>query len=455
MKKNNFIKYSAVVAGFILIGVIIFVMISQQFEQNKPKINIENEIYWNLKNELKIDLTDDSGIKYYKITYNEGKKNIILNTEVLNGNDKKMTVKVASPTLDMFYKGIDTFLKIEAVDSSKWNFFNGNKTVKKVKINIDIKKPIANVIDNSRYIRRGGSAIAIVQIEDLNLKDFYISFNDKIRFELVPFYKDNYFVSLIAWDVNIEKFIKVNLIATDKAGNKTITKIPLYIQPLKIKKDNISISSNFIENVSSSVLEQSGEAIPVELPKRFIEQNRILREKNIKFLREFTLKKMDFAKIDKFKIKRFKRLRGSKTAAGFAEKRFYMYDGEKIDEAWHLGMDWASVKKAPIKVSNYGKVIFNEYLGIYGNTIIVDHKMGLASLYAHTSSQNIELGQMVKAKQKIANTGTTGAVMGDHLHFGILIQGIEVNPLEWMDRNWIKNNITNIIKKSKKTIDDK
>jgi murein DD-endopeptidase MepM/ murein hydrolase activator NlpD len=81
--------------------------------------------------------------------------------------------------------------------------------------------------------------------------------------------------------------------------------------------------------------------------------------------------------------------------------------------------------------------------------------MGLASLYAHTSTQDVNLGDEVRRNQKIANTGTTGAVMGDHLHFGILVQGIEVNPLEWMDNNWIKNNITKTIQNAKKEIDKK
>ena len=353
----------------------------------------------------------------------------------------------------MFYKGENVFLEIEAVDNSKWNYLNGNKTIKRIKINIDTKKPIANIIENTRYIRRGGSALVVVKVEDKNLKNSYISFNDKIKFKLIPFYKTNYFISLIAWDINIENFKRVNLIAIDKAGNKSIVKVPLYIQPLRIKKDNITISSNFIESVSSNVLEQSGEMVPIELPERFIKQNRILRKKNVDFLREFSIQYMSTEQVNDFDIKPFKRLRGSRTAAGFAEKRYYFYNEKKIDEAWHLGMDWASVKKAPIKASNVGQVIFNEYLGIYGNTIIIDHKMGLASLYAHTSSSNVHIGDEVKAKKKIANTGSSGAVMGDHLHFGILVQGIEVNPLEWMDKNWIKNNITKIITKSKKVID--
>ncbi len=454
-KKSSFGKYIVGLLFIAILGVGGFVMLSPQFEQTKPTISLDDEIYWNLKDELDLTLSDDSGIKYYKVIYNDGQKSIELNNEILDGNTKHLNVKINPPKFDMFYKGTDVSLEIYVTDNSKWNYLNGNEAIKKVKINVDIKKPTADIIENSRYIRRGGSGIVIVKVKDENLKDAYISFNDKIKFELIPFYQENYFVSLIAWDVNLEKFKRINLIATDKAGNKTITKIPFYIQSLKVKKDIIKISSNFIEGVSSNVLEQSGKAIPVELPKRFIEQNRVVRESNVNTLRQMALKKMDRTQIDSFKIKRFKRLKGSRTAAGFAERRSYLYQGKKIDEAWHLGMDWASVKKAPIRLSNDGKVIFNEYLGIYGNTIIIDHKMGLFSLYAHTSSSDVEVGDMLNAKQKIANTGSTGAVMGDHLHFGMLVQGIEVNPLEWMDKNWIKNNITSTIIKAKKAINSK
>jgi len=120
-----------------------------------------------------------------------------------------------------------------------------------------------------------------------------------------------------------------------------------------------------------------------------------------------------------------------------------------------LGMDWASVKHAPIKTTNDGKVIFNDYLGIYGNTIIIDHKLGLQTLYAHTSKSNVTVGQRVSANSIIANTGSTGAVFGDHLHFGVLVQGIEVNPLEWMDRNWIRTRITDVLNEAKKVINSK
>ena len=63
-------------------------------------------------------------------------------------------------------------------------------------------------------------------------------------------------------------------------------------------------------------------------------------------------------------------------------------------------MDWASSKRADIIVTNPGKVIFKGYLGIYGDTAIIDHGLGLSTLYAHTSNIDVEVNDEVKTGQK-------------------------------------------------------
>ena len=453
-KKNPVgLLISLVVLLIILAGGYIY--LTPAFEQNKPIIKCNDNRHWNLKSKININIQDESGIKYYKVTFKDGQKDIVLNQKILTDVKKDITIEILPPKLDMFYKGTNTTLEIEVVDNSKWNLLEGNKAVKTIDINIDTKKPQANIISNSRYIQRGGSAIVVVKVKDENLKEAYISFNDKSKFLLTPYYKKDYFIALVAWPINFEEFNRVNLIAVDKANNKTITKVPFYIQKKNIKIDNIKLSKAFINNVSASVLEQSFENIPDNPKEIFIYSNTVLRKKNIKTIEETVINAMDNNMIETFNIQPFKRLRGSKTVAGYAEKRHYYLNGEKINEAWHLGIDWASVKKAPIRVSNTGTVIFNSYLGLYGNSIIIDHGIGLSSLYSHTSSQDIAIGDSVDKKQKIAKTGSTGAVFGDHLHFGILIQGVEVNPMEWMDRNWIKVRITDILQDAKMQIDGK
>jgi len=439
----------------ILLGSIGYLYLSPVFEQNKPIIESEKNIYWNLKSKVQITLKDDTGIKYYKITFKDGKNNIILEQKVMKESPKEIILEINPPKLDMFYKGTNTVLEIEAIDNSKWNFLEGNRIVETINVQIDTKKPIANVLRNSRYIQRGGSAVVIVKVKDDNLKKASIIFNDTMEFHLTPYYKEDYYVALIAWPMDIDSFRRVNLVATDKANNITITKVPLYIQKKNYKNDKIKLSEKFINNVSANVLEQSFEPIPNSVSEIFIYSNTVLRDKNIHTMEQTILNNRSDDRIDNFEIKAFKRLRGSKTVAGYGERRHYYLDGKKINDAWHLGIDWASVKKATVRISNPGRVIFKSYLGLYGNSIIVDHGMGLATLYAHTSSQHVEVGDEVQKNQKIAHTGSSGAVFGDHLHFGVLVQGIEVNPIEWMDRNWIKVRITDILNKAKQDIDGK
>lgn len=455
-KKSSFGKVLFLVIFLGILGGVGFVFVSPIFEKEAPTITFKKDIYWNLKESLDLKIDDNSGIKYYKVVFKDGTNETILKNEVLKEPLKTVDLKIVPPQLDIFFKSKEVQISVEVVDNSKWNFLEGNQASETFNVKIDTKKPVANVVGNSLAIRKGGSAVAVVEVFDDNLEEAYISFNnDEETFELIPFYKENYYVSLIAWPVTIDDFEQVSIIAKDKAGNIAKNKVPLYIRPLKAKNDNIKISDNFIKNVSTSVLEQSNEAIPQELEEVFIAQNRLLRAKNVDIIKKDSRKYMDKGAITSFDIKPFSRLNGSRTAAGFAEKRHYYHNGSKIDEAWHLGIDWASVKHATIKATNPGRVIASKYIGIYGNTIIVDHKMGLSSLYAHTSIAKINVGDEINANQVIAKTGTSGAVLGDHLHFGVLVQGIEVNPLEWMDKNWIKTRITDVLDSAKKVIDTK
>ena len=84
---------------------------------------------------------------------------------------------------------------------------------------------------------------------------------------------------------------------------------------------------------------------------------------------------------------------------------------------------------------------------------MINHGFGLFSLYGHCSSLNVKAGDSVKAGDIIANTGVTGLAMGDHLHFGMLVQGIEVRPEEWMDNGWMKDNVTGVLNAAKKMVE--
>ena len=127
--------------------------------------------------------------------------------------------------------------------------------------------------------------------------------------------------------------------------------------------------------------------------------------------------------------------------AQYADQRTYVYQGKAVDEETHLGVDIASLAQSEVRAANKGKVIFAEYLGIYGNTIILDHGQGLYSLYCHLSSIGVTPGSIAEKGQPMGKTGSTGMAGGDHLHLSMLVHGIFVTPVEWWDQHWIDVNI--------------
>ena len=194
-----------------------------------------------------------------------------------------------------------------------------------------------------------------------------------------------------------------------------------------------------------------GMSIPNDPADIFKKVNETLRKINEKRLHKITDVVLD-KKINNFYIKPFRPLKGYVKKASYGEMRTYYYKGDAISFAIHKGIDIASFRHARIYASNPGRVIFEGFNGIYGNTLALYHKMGLVSTYSHCSDFVVSTNSYVSRGSLLAHTGSTGAVFGDHLHFGIYIQGTPVEPLEWMDKNWIKNNITNVIIRAKRII---
>ena len=423
-----------------------FIYFSPSFERVAPEIKIYSNGYTNLKNGVKIEIKDNRGIREYQvIAKGEGFEEVIAKAASPELG-KDIVINVNLPQVNT--KNIK--LTVIATDTSNWHFFRGNQAVKELLLKVDTTTPDAEVVANSYAIGRGGSAVAVVKAEDENLKDAYILVNGKYKFKLTSFVKKGYYVSLIAWPI-VERRFDAELIAEDLAGNKIEVHIPYYWRKYRYPHKKIKITDRFVKNIVDKVIQKMGMKVPdnpIEAFKLANETIRKMNEEEIKKLTSLT----DTNKINSFYINRFNPLPGSKKEAGYGEFRDYYYKGEVISHAIHKGMDLAKIKRAKIYSSNNGKVVTTKYIGIYGNTVIIYHKLGLYSLYAHTSEFKVKPNQFVRKGQIIARTGSTGAVFGDHLHFGIYIQGIAVNPIEWMDSHWIKVNILKIIYSAKRTI---
>ncbi len=330
----------------------------------------------------------------------------------------------------------NAILRISVTDSSFRQGLRGNSTVLEIPVEIDLTPPRIALKSLVHNIKVGGSGLVSYSLSEESVRS-----GVKIDDRFFPGYPDprgdkGTYVALVAIPFDNPRPKLFAIEAEDKAGNTSRYFVPHRIFKRKKVSDVIRITDRFLErkmpDFQMRYPELTGDLITV-----FLQVNKKLRSENNARIRQICNKGSE----QMLWRGAFKRLPHSAQRAGFADFRSYYYKGKKIDTAYHLGVDFASVAHAEVPAGNDGVVVFADYLGIYGNTVIIDHGLGLFSTYSHLSQILVNKGQQVKKGQIIGRTGTTGLAGGDHLHYGMLISGVFVNPIEWLDRKWIMDHI--------------
>jgi len=459
MAKRNRAKKKGGVIFFLLLLVMVavgagYLYTAPEFEREKPKIESVDRLFWNRKDPIKIRLSDNTGLGSYELILSDGKKSVVLARKQIEGTPREETLLVTYPSKSSLLdrKSKHFVLTVKAVDKSMWNFFEGNRAEKKIDIDVDYKRPNVNVIANSRMINQGGSALVIFQAEDENLDQLYIQAN-KNRFKAEPYKKEGYYAALIAWPFT-ENTFDAKVVATDLAGNRREVHIPFYHKNPKYRISKIHATDKFIDGKITDLASSDPEYANIEDKLEKLKAiNETMRQKNEALIHKLS-RGVSGEILEKWKIKRFYPLKNGKKVASYGDHRYYYYDNKNhiISESYHVGYDLASTKMADIVASNPGKVVFADENGIYGNMPMIDHGLGLYTLYGHCSQLLVKEGDEVHAGEVIAKTGMSGLALGDHLHFGILVQGVEVRPVEWFDRKWIAKFIDNVFKEADRVI---
>jgi len=244
-----------------------------------------------------------------------------------------------------------------------------------------------------------------------------------------------FFALLYDQDVNTP----IRVFARDEAGNTARADFDHRIFPKRFQKSRIELDDRFLDRVVPAILEGTNEVRPEgDQLAKFLTINGELRRKNNEKIASFAAQT---APEMLWRGAVFHPFTNSAVESAFADYRTYVYKGKEVDQQVHLGFDLARLAGNPIVTANAGKVLFADELGIYGNTVIVDHGMGVQSLYAHLSSFSVKAGDTVQKEQEVGRSGLTGLAGGDHLHFTMLVNGKMVNPVEWWDSHWIEDRI--------------
>jgi murein DD-endopeptidase MepM/ murein hydrolase activator NlpD len=426
-----------------------YIYTAEEFEREAPSIKSPKSLYWNKVKPLRITLEDNVGLKSFELSLSDGVKRIMVGKAEIANKVKSQVLLLNYPKgQGLNEQATKLSLYVRAYDSSLWNFMKGNTSEKVIDIYLDYKRPNVNILSHSYSITQGGSALVIFQAKDENLDTLYVEAGG-IKFKAQPYQEKDFYVALIAWPFN-EKEFTAKIVAEDVAGNKRVVDIPYYIKNHSYRISWIQAKDNFIDgkitDLASANPKYAGIEDKLGKLKAINEDMRLSNENLIHSLSKNISNKI----LKSWEINKFYPLRNGQRVASYGDERHYYYKNKEniVSHSYHVGYDLASTKMAAIKTSNSGIVVFSGDNGIYGNMPMIDHGLGLYSLYGHCSQVLVNDGDEVKAGQSIAKTGVSGLALGDHLHFGLLVQGIEVRPVEWFDKSWIRKNIDNIFKEA-------
>lgn len=373
-----------------------------------------------------------SGIKAVRISVLQAQKETVVVQKALDPAPREVVERFSLDSAGLREGQFD--IVVVVTDKSIFNFGAGNTTRITKTMTLDNRPPVISVLSLAHFIKQGGVCGVVYQIN----KDVERS-GVMVGDTLYPGYKldSGNYCALFAYPWNLEPSrFSPKIYAEDSAGNERSIAFRFQPKITKFKHDSINIGDDFLqakmpqfETIYPDIKD------PVQL---YVKVNRDLRKENVAKLQEFAKKtapKMLWEGA-------FLRLPNAAPRAGFGDGRTYTYKNQKIDEQTHLGVDLASLENAQVPAANTGKVIFTGFFGIYGNAVVIDHGWGLQTIYSHMSQISVKEGDEVRKGDIIGNTGATGLAAGDHLHFGIMLNGIEVQPIEWWDPHWIKDNVT-------------
>ena len=248
--------------------------------------------------------------------------------------------------------------------------------------------------------------------------------------------KVGFFALLYDQDLNAP----VRVFARDAAGNEATAAVEVKVFEKVFKKSRIDVDDAFLAKVVPPILANTPTlkvADPSNLLESYLTINRELRKQNGARLAALSEKSAP----DRLWQGPFKQLVNSAVESGFADHRTYVYQGREVDQQVHLGFDLAVTEHVPVLAANAGTIVNASWLGIYGNCVIIDHGLGVQSLYGHLMSFDVKVGDRVMRGQQVGRSDSTGLAGGDHLHFTMLVGGRMVNPVEWWDPHWIKDRV--------------
>jgi len=433
--------------GLLALAVVAGAALWLRWESGPPTLAVPSEVVvGRAGSDLTIEASDaGSGLRSLRVVLRHAQGERVLAERSLPGNRLVGGPRPHEPlhlALHLAPKALglvegQAFLVVEARDWSWAGFTAGNLTRVEIPVLVDLTPPTLSVETGLTYVRRGGAAAVVYRVGEEVPRDGVQVGDDFFRgYPLPGSTQPGLRVAIFAVARDAPASPRIRVVAEDRAGNLASARWPTRLQERSFDEVRLNLSHSFMQGKVRELARHLG--IPDDDPvAAFQKINTDIRAANEARIREIAAK----GGSQQYWKGAFHQMRSSAVTSRFAEHRRYFLDGTQISEAIHYGYDLASTAGAPIQAAAAGRVLFDGDLGIYGNCVILDHGLGIRSLYGHLRRLDVKAGQRVAQDAVLGRSDSTGLAGGDHLHFAILVGGTYVDPKEWWDPRWVRDHV--------------
>lgn len=380
------------------------------------------------------------------------------------GGEIRANIEVQFPGINSKLEEGPAAIEIKAFDRSFWS----NVTTKRIELYVDYHKPKIEVLTTQHNARQGGSQLVIYKAfdEDLYVSGVKVNNNTFYGFpakKLDPsIIDDSVFVGLFAVDLLQDSNPSIKVFAEDRVGN--VTSATFYNKVLRRNPREVGhkVSDEFLRSQIADLASQNltnletyyksfGKKIDFKAKRGTIERS----IEEFKLVNQ-DLRKYDEAQIDTF-LKKYNENQalslnraslerqwsnafgrpGGTTQRMFGENVAFSYQDQALGKAIQLGDEIRKPLESEVEVSNNGIVVFSDSLGFYGKTVIIDHGLGLVSIYSRLNRILAKEGDRVEKGDIIGLAGESGFALWPEVYYEMRIQGVPVDPREWWDGSWL------------------
>lgn len=391
---------------------------------------------------LALEIADPgSGLRELSVSLASGPDEQLLLEQAYPGNllsggvRMQQNAEIALDAATMPRKPREKQLRIRVRDWSWRGWLSGNQTSLEIPLTVDLEAPRVTVETGLTYVKQGGAGAVTYTVSEATARDgvqvgehFYDGYPH-------PDGRQGHRVALFAVPSDASEDVEIRVVAEDAAGNAARARWPVVVKPRVMPEGNVSLGQSFLHTVVPRLIDDVGD----DPAAAFDRVNTELRARNEAKIRELLAAEPES---EPHFGDQLLQLANSAVTSRFAERRTYFVDGRAVSKAVHYGYDLAATAASHITAAAAGRVVYADDLGIYGNCVILDHGLGLATLYGHLSRIDVQAGDRVEQGDVLGLSGSTGLAGGDHLHFAVLVGDTYVDPLEWWDAKWVKTNVT-------------